>query len=57
MAQTLANPTRTDSDEGFPVYLPAMPKSSHTRSRFEQFISNLFRRRGELRPVSQHPDQ
>jgi hypothetical protein len=33
------------------VYLPAMPSLSAARGRVERFVTNLFRRRGELRKV------
>ncbi|MFB6295872.1 MAG: hypothetical protein ABEH66_03405 [Halobacteriales archaeon] len=57
MAQRHAKSTRTDSEEPFPVYLPAMPTLSETKGRIEQFVSSLLRRRGALRPVSREDDR
>ena len=53
MAQRYESQTEDESNEHIApdVYLPAMPSLSATRGRVERFVTNLFRRRGELRKI------
>lgn len=40
-----------DAQADADIYLPAMPQLSNAPSRIERFVTNLFRRRGELKLV------
>jgi len=41
-------------ESGFDYYLPGTPTVSSGSGRIERFLTRLFRRRGDLRPVVRH---
>jgi DNA polymerase II small subunit/DNA polymerase delta subunit B len=53
MARTYDRQTDDESDEQTTpdIYLPAMASLSTDAGRVEQFVANLFRRRGGLRAI------